>query len=232
MVSFTKFSQRLANGQLKNTAAVDDENMGVICPEYYEMILSLTNQGLVDLSTRFPLFKAQVDLSFVINQNIYPITEANIGGTLVIEPGDTFLDDDFVKILDIFDATGTRHTINTNGHILTPTFNTLRFTNAKILEFTKAASPELPRIRIRYQKKHPVLVSTGQINLPPNLETALQLFVASLYISHMNGQDHSAKGDSYYAAYLRHIGEDESKDLSSTSEVQEDSSKFEERGFV
>jgi len=232
MITFTNFSQRLANGQLKNTSAVDEENMGVICPEYYQMILSLTNQGLVDLSTRFPLFKAQIDLTFVDGLNIYPLTEAQLGVSLTAPVGESFIDDEFVKILEVFDANGTRHTTNTNGHILTPSFNTLRFTDAKITEFTETASPDVGRVRIRYQKKHPVLLSAGEINLPPNLETALQLFVASLYISHMGGPDHSAKGDSYYAAYLRHIGEDEAKDLSATSEVDEDSSKFEERGFV
>ena len=231
MITFNSFSQRLAFGQLKNTAAVDEENLGVICPEHYGTILALTNQGLVDLSTRFPLVKGQVDLTFVTNQNIYPLTETNVGGTLTDSVDDTFLDDEFVKILDLFDAIGDRHTVNTNGHILTPSFNTLRFTDAKITEFTDIASPDPARVRIRYQKKHPTITSTGNINLPPNLETALQLFVASLYISHMGGPDHSAKGDSYYAAYLRHIGEDEMKDLSSTSEVEE-SDKFTDRGFV
>ena len=143
-----------------------------------------------------------------------------------------FTDDEFVKVLDVFDSQGDRHTTNTNGHILTPSFNTLRFTEAKITEFTETASPEPSRVRIRYQKKHPTIVSSDTINLPPNLEIGLQLFVASLYISHMGGPDHSAKGDSYYAAYLRHIGEDEMKDLSATSEIQEDSNKFSERGFV
>jgi hypothetical protein len=232
MITFQSFSQRLANGQLKNTSAVDEKNLGIICPEYYGMILSLTNQGLVDLSTRFPLFKSQVDLTFVDSQNIYPLTEVNVGGFLTSTVEEPFTDDEFVKILDVFDAEGVRHTTNTNGHILTPSFNTLRFTDAKIKKFTETASPDPARIRIRYQKKHPVLLSTGSINLPPNLETALQLFVASLYISHMGGPDHSAKGDSYYAAYLRHIGEDESRDLSTTSEIHEDSSKFAERGFV
>jgi hypothetical protein len=231
MITFTNFSQRLANSQLKNTSAVDEENLGVICPEYYGMILSLTNQGLVDLSTRFPIYKGQVDLAFLPGQNIYPLTEANVGSTLTDSVEEPFTDDGFIRVLDLFASDGTRHTINTNGHILTPSFNTLRFTDAKIVEFTEIAAPDPARIRLRYQKKHPTLTSTGEINLPPNLETALQLFVASLYISHMGGADHSAKGDSYYAAYLRHIGEDESKDLSSTSEVEE-STKFEERGFV
>lgn len=231
MITFNLFSKRLANSQLKNTAAVDGANLGVICPEYYEMILSLTNQGLLDLSSRFPLFKGQVDLTFVDGQNIYPLTEINVGTTLTDSPEEEFKDDFFIRVLDLFGADGARHTVNTNGHILTPSHNTLRFTDAKITEFTNVASPDPARVRIRYQRKHPTITVTGDINLPPNLETALQLFVASLYISHMGGPDHSAKGDSYYAAYLRHIGEDESKDLSSTSEVEE-SSKFNERGFV
>jgi hypothetical protein len=231
MITFESFTQRLALSQLKNTSAVDEENLGVICPEYYDTILSLTNQGLVDLSTRFPIFKSQVDLTFVDGQNIYPLTQANVGTFLTDTLEEPFLDETFIRVLDLFDADGTRHSINTNGHILTPSFNTLRFTDAKQLEFIKTSSPEPGKARIRYQKKHEDIDVDGEINLPPNLETALQLFVASLYISHMGGPDHSAKGDSYYAAYLRHIGEDESKDLSSTSEVEE-SSKFAERGFV
>lgn len=232
MITFDSFSQRLAFGQLKNTAAVDEQTPGVIRPEYDETVLALTNQGLTDLSTRFPIIKGLVDLTFVANQNIYPLTEANASIVpLTDSDDDAFLDDEFVKILDLFDANGDRHTVNTNGHIMTPSFNTLRFTDAKITEFTDIAFPDPARVRIRYQKKHPTITSIGTINLPPNLETALQLFVASLYISHMGGPDHSAKGDSYYAAYLRHIGEDEMKDLSSTSEVEE-GDKFTDRGCV
>jgi hypothetical protein len=231
MITFNSFTQRLANGQLKNTAAVDDDNLGVVCPEYYNMILSLTNQGLVDLSTRFPLYKAQVDLTFVNGQTLYPLTMSNVGGTLADSIEEPFTDDEFVKVLDLFDSNGVRHTLNTNGHIITPTFNVLRFTQAKMTEFTETASPDVGRVRLQYQKKHPTLTSTGMINLPPNLETALQLFVAALYISHMGGEEHSAKGDSYYAAYLRHIDADEMKDLSSTSTVEE-SDKFTDRGFV
>lgn len=231
MITFASFIERLALGQLKNTAAVDDSNLGVICPEYVSTLLALTNQGLVDLSTRFALFKKQVDLSFVDGQNIYPLTEAGLGVTLEDSPEEPFTDENFVKVLDVFDADGKRHSINTNGHILSPSFNTLRFTDARITEFQQIASPDINRVRIRYQAKHDLITNVDSINLPPNLVTALQLFVASLYISHMGGEEHSAKGDSYYAAYLRHIGEDENRDLSSTSEV-EVNTKFEERGFV
>ncbi len=42
MITFTDFMTRLAQGQLKNTAAVDDKLMGFICPEYEPMVLNLT----------------------------------------------------------------------------------------------------------------------------------------------------------------------------------------------
>lgn len=224
MITFEDFMTKLALSQLKNTAAVDEDNLGIIVPKYYNTLVSLTNQGLVDLTTRLPVFKSQVDLAFVDGQNIYPLTEANVGVTLTDSPEEPFLDDKFVKILDVFDEDGTRHSVNTNGHILSPSFNSLRFTAAKITELGE-------KVRIRYQSKHPTIDATEDINLPPNLEMGLQLFVASLYISHMGGKDHSAKGDSYFAAYLRHIGEDEARDLSATSEV-ETNTKFEDRGFV
>lgn len=224
MITFEAFMARLAHGQLKNTAAVDDKNMGMICPEYVPTILSLTNQGLDDLSTRFSLYKSQVDLTFVPGQNIYPLTEINLGSTLTDSVAEPFLDSKFVKILDIFSEDSNRHSVNTNGHILMPSFNTLRFTAAKMEELGE-------KVRIRYQQKHVGITELDSIDIAPNLETALQLFVASLYISHMGGADHSAKGDSYFAAYLRHIGEDEARDLSSTSEV-ETNTKFEQRGFV
>lgn len=231
MITFDTFSQRLAKSQLKNTSAVDSANLGIICPEYEGTILSLTNQGLIDLSSRFPLFKGQVDLTFVEGQNIYPLLESNVGGFLTDSVEEPFTDDGFIRVLDVFDAEGNRHTTNTNGHLMMPSYNTIRVTEAKISEFTKTAFPDPAKIRIRYQKKHKEILASGEIHLPPNLEIALQLYVGSLYISHMGGPEHSAKGDSYYAAYLRHIGEDESKDLSSTSEVEENN-KFQERGFV
>lgn len=224
MITFDNFSKRLAMAQLKNTSAVDAENLGIILPKYVDTILSLTNQGLVDLSSRFPLYKSQVDLTFIAGQNLYPLLESEVGTTLTDSSEEPFLDDKFIKILDVFDSDGKRHSLNTNGHLMTPAHNTIRFTADKMTELGE-------KVRIRYQQKPVEIVETDSINLPPNLETGLQLFVASLYISHMGGKDHSIKGDSYFAAYLRHIGEDEAKDLSSTSEV-ETNTKFEDRGFV
>ena len=233
MVTFEAFMERLAHGQLKNTAAVDESNLGVICPEYIDTILSLTNQGMTDISTRIPVFKAEVDLTFVDGQFIYPLVEAQVGTTLVEDTGEAFLDDRFIKIIDLYDAAGVRHNINTDGHIMTPAFNTLRFTKVIKTSMIENATKlgVTSHVRIRYQQKAATIIATDSINLPPNLLSALQLFVASLYLSHMGGEEHSQKGDSYFGTYLGYLGVDVERDLSSTSEVEE-VTKFESRGFV
>lgn len=225
MITFTEFKKRLAQGQLKNTAAVDIEvSTEAIVATHEDTILTLTNQGLLDLSTRFPLFTKQIDLVFKEDQNLYSLVVAGIDDYLFELYDDTFDEDTFIKILDIFDEDGNRHIPNTNGHLLMPTYNSIRFTNAKIEDIGE-------RVRIRFQSRHPIIAEDDNIDLPPNLETALQLFVAALFISHINGEDNIAKGNSYYGAYLRHIGDDELKDNSNVSEVDEDI-RFVSRGFV
>ena len=225
MITFDEFATRLAFGQLKGTAAVEDSIPGQLLPDYSDIILSLTNQGLVDLTTKFPLITQAIDLTFQTGVNTYPLTDAGLGTYLDFSvTGDTFVGENFVKVLYIYDEDGVNHPHNTNGHIITPTYNVLRFTSAKILELGD-------QVRINYQSKHLPITASDNINLPPNLETALQLFVSSLYFSHMNGAEHTIKGEKYFGAYLRHIGEDVERNTSSISETNEDT-RFVDRGFV
>lgn len=223
MISFTQFTERLARAELKNMSAVDQTNLGEISPDYIETVLSLTNQALKTLSTKFPLFKLQMDLSLDAGKNEYSFDTDTLLLTMV-ESGQTYDPEAFIKVLNVYDANGDDVLLDVNGHVTSPTYNRIRFTTAKLLELA-------PKVRIRYQARHPEIDETSGIEIPPNLETALQLLVASMYISQMNGPEHTAKGDSYYAAYLRHIGEDEMKNNSSTSEIESDN-RFSQRGFV
>jgi len=224
VITFSEFSERLATGQLKNTPAVDTEiSRTEISCDYLETVLQLTNQGLVDLSTRQPIVTRFVDLSFQDGKMMYSLDEDGVDDYLD-DSEEAFIGDDFVRVLNIYDEDGCNHSHDTNGHIMTPTFNTLRFTKSKMLALGD-------KVRIRYQAKHPGIDEDANINLPPNLINALQLFVGSLFISHMNGEEHSAKGDAYFAAYLRHLGEDEMRNLSQTSEIDMDT-RLHDRGFV
>ena len=204
-------------------SAVDETNLGEIQPDYVATILSLTNQGLTTISTKFPLFKPQVDLELDMSKQQYSF-EIDTALLTPVESGETYDPERFIKILNIYDTNGDDVLTDVNGHVTVPSYNKVRFTSAKLVELA-------PKVRIRYQARHPIIVEGDAIDLPPNLESALQLLVASMYISQMNGPEHSAKGDSYYAAYLRHIGEDELKNNSSTSEIETDN-RFSQRGFV
>ena len=226
MTTFVEFLERLALGHLKLTAAVDKNNLGEIVPNLVDTMVSLVNQGLVDITTRNAVVSKQIDLVFITDVNTYPMVIGGVPSYLIEDDTEPFLGTDFVAIMDVFDEFGCRHVHDTNGHIMTPSFNTLRFTDAKMEEIG-------PKVRIRYQAKHAIIANpdTDTIDLPPNLENSLQLFVAALYFSHLNSKEHSARGDKYYALYLRSIGEDEARNISSVSEVQTDT-RFADRGFV
>lgn len=223
MISFTQFATRLARAELKNMSAVDQTNLGEIVPDYIPTVLSLTNQALTTLSTKFPLFKLQVDLALDEAKNEYSF-DTDTSFLTMVEPSQTFDSEAFIKILNVYDTNGDDVLLDVNGHVTCPSYNRIRFTTSKLLELS-------PKVRIRYQARHPEIDETSGIEVPPNLEAALQLLVASLYIGQMNGPEHTAKADGYYAAYLRHIGEDEMRNNSSTSEIEVDN-RFSQRGFV
>ncbi len=234
MVTYVDFMERLARGQLKNTAAVEKTNLGEICPDYHDTILNLTNQGLVDITTRLVLVRRLVDLTFVTDQFLYPLVVA--ASYLDTTGLSTFVDEAFVKVLEvykvdrelnIYNTDGRLYQPNTGGHIITPVYNSLRFTEAIMDPDTGIG----PKIRIQYQAKHDVITVGDDIDLPPNLIMALQLFVASQYISDIGGKENEKRGDNYYALYLRHVTEDEIRNTSGTSEVEEDA-RFFNSGFV
>lgn len=226
MISFAQFAERLARAQLKNMSAVDDTNLGEIQPDYVATVLSLTNEALTILSTKFPLFKLQMDLTLDPAKQEYSFN-TDTGLLTMVESSQTYDSERFIKILNVYNSNGDELLTDVNGHVTVPAYNRIRFTSAILLELIEVG----PKVRIRFQARHPEITATNGIILPPNLETALQLLVASMYISQMNGPEHSAKGDSYYAQYLRHIGEDELQNNSSTSEIETDN-RFTNRGFV
>lgn len=232
MVTFTNFMERLARGQLKNTSAVEDTNLGEICPNYTATILNLTNQGLVEISTKLPIIRKLVDLTFVADQALYVLDADGLNTYLDDTDSDVaaFIEDTFVKILDVYDADGKRYQTNTGGHITTPFYNSVRFSAAYM--DADDATYIGPKVRIQYQAKHLEIVNDDDvISLPPNLIMALQLFVAANYLGDMGGKEHVIRGDGYMALFLRHLSEDEFRNVSGTSEVEEDD-RFTSKGFV
>jgi len=220
---FTDFTVRLARGQLKNTAAVDDQDLGEMNPGHEDQILELTNQGLIDISTRMKLFESTFALAFVPGQNIYTLDET--------------LDEvftDYVRLLSVHGVPVGQPVIpenektfipKTNNQITLPSPHTVRFTDAFMVDYG-------PAVDLKFQTHHPEIDLQGEMQLPHHLYEALTLYVSALYFSHMGGEEHTAKGNSYYGRYLRMIGEDVGENKSQTSEVVDEDTRFQDRGFV
>lgn len=228
MITYQALEKRLAEGHLKNTSAVDNECPSEIVPAQRSTVLNLVNQGLQDLSTRMPIIKGRVDLTFSPLVRNYLLSQTMVGQYLSDTGHRTFTDIDFVKIFaleTVEDGCVVIHPHDTNGHITTPTHNSLRFSSDIQKKIGDGVS-------VVYQAKHQEVLDTDTIDIPSGLEIPLQLFVGSLFLSHMNGAENSAKGDSYFGAYLRYLNDDMSKNTSNTSEVYDTFARFEARGFV
>lgn len=214
VINFQDFLLKLATGQLKNTAVVDKSNAGVIKPEYEDDILRLVNQGLVDITSKKKLFEGSAVLTFVDGQNIYPL--------------DTGAGADFENMHQVYEIVTSderKHTLKTSAHIQQPNQETLRFSDA----FMEAYGPD---VEVRFQVLHPTISTSDDINLPTHLHEVLALYVAGLYLAHMGGEEHKARGDSYYGLYLKKLDEDTLQNSSATSEVVDEDTRFYDRGFI
>lgn len=220
---FTDFTTKLALGQLKNTAAVDDQDLGELNPGHEDQILELTNQGLVEISTRMKLFESSYALFFVPGQNIYPLDAAfDVAFT------------DFVRLLSVHGVPTGMNVIPENEKIFIPkTNNQITMPSPHSVRFTdKFMSEYGPAVDLKFQTRHPQIGLDSEMKLPYHLYEALALYVSGLYLSHMGGEEHTAKGDSYYGLYLRMMGEDVRENKSQTSEVVDEDYRFQDRGFV
>lgn len=249
MLTVETFFERLAFGPLKNTAAVDEDNLGVINPLYLDLFINLLNQGLREITTKKMVIKGRINLTWITGQSDYVLKETNIGTYLSnpTEPGELhFLDDQLVRIIDLSaanklsDKDSDNNLGNTNypdgddyDRIIPNTaqgcsstvYNRLRFSN-----LFRAFYPN--GLTVQYQSHHSVIATLDdKIDLPSNLEIALQLYVVYNYITDMGGAEHAKRGDEYRAKYLMEMGEDTAQNLSATSEIDLDT-RLNDRGFV
>lgn len=220
-MTYLDFLEKLAHQQLKNTSAVDDAQLGTVVPKYEEQLLELTNQGLSDIHTRMKLRENRTILNLIPNQNEYPLTASP-----------DF--DDLIKVLkieavrkgdEVLEKNKRTFIPKTNMHIEMPNNYTLRFSDTFLKTYGSA-------IDIVYHANHPVIDITDTIDIPRNMYEPLALYVAGLFLSHMGGESHTAKGDSYYGLYLKMLTDDVIENRSGTSEVTDNDTRFSDRGFV
>ena len=221
---FTDFIIKLAQGQLKNTAVVDDQDLGEINPGHEMQLLNLTNQGLTDISTRMKLFENTYALSFITGQNSYGMN--------------TTLDavfEDYVRVLSVHGVYTGYDVIPENEKVFIPkTSSQITMPSPFMIRFSDAFMEEYgPAVDIKFQTKHPALATRSDaMQLPHHLYEALALYVSGLYLSHMGGEQNTAKGDSYYGLYLKMMSDDVVENKSQTSELVDEDTRFQDRGFV
>ena len=178
-------------------------------------MLKLTNQGLVDLTTKKKIFEGMATLDFVDGQNVY-----------VLDVTDGADYDNLVKVLEVVTSDERRHTPKNSVHIMQPNPETLRFSDS-FMECHK------PSVDVLFQTHHPELVDTdADMNLPNHLYEVLELCAADLYLAHKGGEKHKARGDSFYGLYLQKCNDDTINNSSSTSELTDEDTRFYDRGFV
>lgn len=220
---FRDFTLKLTYGQLKNTAIVDDQDLGEINPGHEDQLLNLTNQGLIDISTRMKLFEATYALTFITDQNIYTLDRnLNIVFTDYIRLLSVHA---VYKDLEILPENEKTFIPKSNSQITMPSPFSVRFTDKFMANYA-------PAVDLKFQTKHATITYGDTMYLPHHLYEALALYVSGLYLSHMGGEENTAKGDSYYGLYLKMMGDDVIENKSQTSEVLDEDVRFSDRGFI
>lgn len=223
IVTFEEFTTKLAYGQLKNTALVDEVYPNKIDITQQHQILELTNQGLVDIFTKKKLLESRAILTLTAGQNIYTLDQS---------PASDF--EHMIRVLQIeavlngYDLEEKNKRVfvpKSNKHVTLPSNSTIRFSTHFLENYQHS-------VDVVFQAKHPVIGLTDSIDIPVHMYEALVLYVSALYLSHMGGEQHTVKGDSYYGLYLKMMADDETNNSSGTSEVVDEDTRFQDRGFV
>lgn len=227
--------RRLSYGELSNLA-ISGEGSGNIKDESRAKLIAYANEGLTRIYSRFILSEKSVLVETVEGITNYHLKTRFAESSGSDEPfqyiKDLFAEpfvEDVIRILDVYDSYGRKRVLNDDGDpdsLFTPRPDTLQVPHAK----------GGMALGIAYQARHPELFAEGHdvlgqyIDLPVFLEPALQQFVAHKVYSHMNGQDHVAKGIEYANAYEALCQEIESRDLT-RSTWHTTHTKLEDRGF-
>ena len=230
--------RQLTFGELKSfsfaqNGKIDDASMPTI--------LEAITLSLNDLYSRFLLNEKELHILCFASKTQYPlrkqhaISDETTGvPKYILDTPDYPFDNDLIQILSVTDEVGYRVTMNdtgTHGSVFIPRYDTVQVTNPtndKMLAIT-------------YQAKHPALLLfetwcsqvflNQEIILPPILEEALRVRVASRVYSPMDRENQAAKVAMLDNKYEMICSEAEQKNLINGSAFNT-IGKLEARGFV
>lgn len=233
-MDFREFTERLALGELKNTPAINETDPSQLKEQHRLMIIKHLNLGLTNLYSKFILLEKELLLRTQLSITHYYLRKEFARSNSAIVPY-KYIDDtkcgeyteDLIKILRVYNNMGEEVYLNDSEQhesVFTTQYDCLQITGVHLGSM----------FSVVYQARHPEMTGTDpcqEIKLPFFLEEAIQAYVASKVLSHMNGQEHSAKGQEYMGIYAGICADVEMRDMIRNS-VATTNTKLEKRGFV
>ena len=245
MIRLGDLFEDLAFGPLNNLS-IGGDGKGMVPSHMEARVLSYVNRALLDLYSKYILLEKELVVRVMTDRTSYHLTSdhadtANLPDCdgvpappcvllvdkYIADTEDCPFEDDIIRILHVYDDDGVEVPINDSSDmysVFTPAPDVLQIPDP----YNKTA------FFVAYQARHPIIDCcdcSQEIILPLGLKGALEAHISYQVFSSMNGQEHSAKAQEYYARYEMLCTDVEYKDLALTSMTQ-DNCKLFRRGFV
>lgn len=230
----------LALNELSNLSMVDKSQPDTIVSSRRAKIVSLANEGLLSLYSKFVLLEKDVLVEMREAKTNYHLLKRYAWSNYDRDnPPDRFdapyimdtvmepFTEDVIKVLSVHNTFGQKMPLNDTENpmsVFSPQANTLQ------VPFPIAGQA----LSIEYQAKHPRLDECecdDPIDLPDVLWPALKAYIAGKVYMHMNTQENTAKGQEHMILFDVICNDVVEKDLVSTS-VSNTNIKLQKRGFV
>ncbi|MBL1322163.1 MAG: hypothetical protein COA63_014060 [Methylophaga sp.] len=226
--------ERLALGELSNLALVNQDSPAEINVSDHLKVISYANQALTNLFTKFILSEKEILVNTYDPETMYYLrpeyarsSDSSQDVKYLDDSGDIKFTGGVIKILDVYGQYGQPLYINDideHSSLFTPQFDCLQITS---IDFGTVFS-------VIYQAQHSKLSVDNLdivIDIPVYFEEAIQAYIASKVLGHMNGKENTGKSQEYMNRYEMICANAAEKDTARTSIVSSNM-KLIQRGFV
>jgi len=227
--------RRLSHNEFSNLL-ISDEGSGDIRDDKKEQVVSLINNALDQIFTRFPIRTDSVLIKIIegrIEYELHPKWAfsnqalTDLGEPFIIDTPSRPFKGDVIKILSVKDQFNEELPLNEEGRfnsVFTPRYNVL------------AVTDHIKRdvLGITYQAFHPLIFATNSsiiVDIPRVILEPLAQYVAHQYYKTKNTQESKAAAQDHFNAYEMACQRIDQNDLIG-SMTMNSGSTFEMNGFV
>jgi len=239
MIYLQELFDSLAYGEFTNVALSKTPN-GTVNPEQYPKLVSLINEGLLDLYTRFTIHKKELDLHQRAGYTQYYIRPEHVGNPLSGDP-DIYIDDtkedsvnaDIIRFLEAYDSMGSTIQINDGAYpndIFLPAPDIIKIAERDPLEV----------ISIVYQAAYPKIKidntfdpTTYKLYFPAYITRPLKAYIAGQLFTGKTGKAVENAGhpaNTFMYRYEQLCAE--LKDRATVPQMQSENTRFNDNGWV